>query len=482
MLFFSKVPKNKIIISVGDHGAIVLNIVDAIVQDKYFIEGIHDVAMSKIISCITEYKKSSIYLVLNHSDQVYTEHKLPASNKITAKSLMKINLNKIMSDYDVGTAFLLTEPNSTNKNWHYMYATSRLNELSKSILDTILSNSGNFCGILLLPIEMASLCNKLLTVQCKSCDGWTVFVAYTKTNDFKHIVLYKGKIVYVGNIMLSDDDTSPGIIAGKIYQEVHDILLSLTKLGDTKESVINLYIITSSSIKTSLLSCDFKNMDSNILTPYELSKILMVNQSANIMSEFCDTVVLSAVMEQCSFMILHTKYTRLLCKIGFINTYLIPFLLCFITVISLLNVGYMLRIDSHYDERVSMLLHHEQLISNIEKIDKDTSIRQVNEMYETMDVYKSLLASDFFSLDLIFKLHNVDLTGFVINYISLHVTDNGLKVKLLLKFNKEKAFLDYYNNLQLNIKNEFKEYKVEVIDSLPDVLDNHKIVVVKLEK
>ena len=258
MLFFSKVPKNKIIISVGDYGAIVLNIVDAIVQDKYFIEGIHDAAMSKIISCITEYKKSPIYLVLNHSDQVYTEHKLPASNRIIAKSLMRISLNKIMGDYDVGTAFLLTKPNSESKNWHYMYATSRLNKLSKNILETILDNSGNFCGILLLPIELACLCNRLLTVQGKDCDGWTVFIAYTKTNDFKHIVLYKGKMVYVGNIMVSEDDTSSGIIAGKICQEVHDTLLSLAKLGDAKKSLINLYIITSSNIKTSLLSCDFK--------------------------------------------------------------------------------------------------------------------------------------------------------------------------------------------------------------------------------
>ena len=181
-------------------------------------------------------------------------------------------------------------------------------------------------------------------------------------------------------------------------------------------------------------------MDSNILTPYELSKILMLNQSANIMSEFCDTVILCAIMEQFSFMILHTKYTSLLYRIGFINTYLIPFLLCLITLASLFNVGYMLRIDSHYDERVNMLIHHEQLMSHVEKINKDTSLKQVSEMYETMDVYKSLLASDFFSLDLIFRLHNIDLTGFIVNYISLNTSDNGVRVKLLLKFNKEKEF------------------------------------------
>ncbi|QGR02226.1 hypothetical protein EDL79_00780 [Ehrlichia ruminantium] len=482
MLFFSKIPKSKIIISVGDYGAIVLNIVDTVVKDKYFIEGIHDVSMSKIISCITEYKKSPVYLVLNHSDQVYTEHKLPASNRIIAKSLMRINLNKIMKNYDVGNAFLLTAPNSTNKNWHYMYATSRLNELSKNILEIVLNNSENFCGILLLPVELACVCNRLLSIQGKSCDRWTVFVAYTKTNDFRHIVLYKGKMVYVGNIMVSEDDTSPGIIAGKICQEVQDILLSLSKLGDTKESVVTLYIITSSTIKTSLLSCDFKNMDSNILTPYELSKVLMLNQSTNIMSEFCDTVILCAIMEQFSFVVFHTKYTRLLYKIRFINTYLIPFLLCLITLVSLFNVGYMLSIDSNYDERVGMLLHHEQLTSHVEKIDEDASIRQVNEMYETMDVYKSLLANDFFSLDLIFKLYNVDLTGFVINYLSLHTDSNGVKVKLLLKFNKGEKFLDYCNNLKVNMGNEFKEYKVEIIDSLPNALDSHKIIVVKLEK
>ena len=482
MSFFSKMSKNRIIISVGDHGAVMLNIVGDIIQDKYFIENIQDATISQIISCITAYKKSSIYLVLNHSDQVYTEHSMPICNRIIAKSLIKMNLGNIMSDCDIGSAFLLTKPSAADKNWHYMVATSRLNDLSKKLLEIILDNSGNFCGILLLPIELSCLCSKLLKLQDKDNSEWTIFIAYTKTNHFRQVVLHKGKIVHVNNITISSDELLSDIIAGKVHQEICDTILHLDKFGYTKGSVVDLYIITSSSIKTSLLSFNFKDMDSHILTPYELSKVLMLKQSASIMSEFCDTVILCAITESSPSKIFHTKSTNLFYKIFFVNTYVIPSLLCLITLMSLFNISYMFKINSNYDEKINLLIRQEELVSRVEKMNQDNRVRQVSEMYETIDVYKLLLADDFFSFDLILRLRKVDLVGFNINYLSLKTTDQGIAIKLLLKFVQGKQFSDYYNKLKASITKEFEDCRTEVIDSLPNISDDQKIVVIKLEK
>ncbi|MGN7618964.1 MAG: hypothetical protein ACTJLM_03500 [Ehrlichia sp.] len=57
MSFFSRISKNRIVISVGDNGAVMLNIMGGVIRDKYFIEDIQDVTLSKIIRCIAEYKK-----------------------------------------------------------------------------------------------------------------------------------------------------------------------------------------------------------------------------------------------------------------------------------------------------------------------------------------------------------------------------------------------------------------------------------------
>ena len=482
MSFFSKMSKNKIIISVGDNGAVILNIVDGMIQDKYFIENAQDVTLSKIVECIIKYRKSSIYLVLNHSDQVYAEHSIPMCNVIVARSLAKISLNNIKDDFDIGSAFLLTGPSAEDKNWHYMFATSKLNYLSKKLLEIILDNSGNFCGILLLPIELSCLCNRLLALQDKDSSEWTIFIAYTKTNDFRQIVLHKGKIVYVNHIIISSDELLSDIIAGKVYQEICDTVLHLDKFGYTKGSIIDLYIITSSSIKTSLLSFDFKDMDSYILTPYELSKVLMLKQSASIMSEFCDTVILYAIAENGPSTIFHTKNTNLFYKIFFINTYVVPSLLCLITLMSLLNISYIFRINNNYNEKINLLIRQEELMSKVDKINQDNKVRQVNEMYETIDVYKLLLADDFFSFDLILRLRKVDLMGFSINYLSLNTNSKGMEVKLLLKFVRENQFLDYFNRLKASVAKEFEDCKTEVIDSLPNISDNQKIVVIKLEK
>ncbi|WDM85742.1 hypothetical protein K6025_01460 [Ehrlichia sp. JZT12] len=482
MLFFSKISKNRIVISVGDHGAVMLNIVGDVIQDKYFIENIQDVPISQIISCITAYKRSPIYLVLNHSDQFYTEHSMPMCNRLIARSLMKMSLSNVMGDCDIGSAFLLSEPTVADKNWHYMLATSQLNDLSKKLLEVILDNSSNFCGILLLPIELSFLCSRLLKLQDKNNSEWTIFVAYTKTNHFRQIVLHKGKIVHVNNIIISSDELLSDIIAGKVYQEICDTILHLEKFGYTKGSVVDLYIITSSSIKTSLLSFHFKDMDSHILTPYELSKVLMLKQSVSIMSEFCDTVILYAITDNSPLKIFHTKSTNLFYKIFFVNTYVIPSLLCLITLMSLLNISYIFRINSNYDEKINLLIRQEELISRVEKINQDNRVRQVNEMYETIDVYKLLLAGDFFSFDLILRLRKVDFIGFNINYLSLDTTDQGIAIKLLLKFVQEKQFSDYYDKLKANIAKEFKDCKTEVIDSLPSISDDQKIIVVKLEK
>ncbi|MGN7618965.1 MAG: hypothetical protein ACTJLM_03505 [Ehrlichia sp.] len=420
--------------------------------------------------------------MLNNSDQIYTEHSIPMCSGIVARSLVKMSLDNVMSDCDIGSAFLLTKPNAVDKNWRYMFVASRLNDLSKRLLEIILDNSGNFCGMLLLPVELSCICNKLLKLHNKNSSEWTIFIAYTKTNHFRQIVLHRGKIVHVNNIIISSDEMLSDIIAGKVYQEICDTVLHLVKFGYTKGSAIDLYIITSSSIKTSLLSFDFKHINSHILTPYELSKMLMLKQSAGIMSEFCDTVILCAITEDNPSKIFHSKSTSLFYKIFFLNTYIIPSLLCLITLMSLLNISYIFRINSNYNEKINLLVRQEELTSRVEKINQDSRVRQVNEMYETIDVYKLLLADDFFSFDLVLRLRKIDLVGFSISYLSLKTNDRGVSVKLLLKFTKEKQFLDYYDKLKDSITKEFEDYKVEVIDSLPDISDDQKIVVIKLEK
>ncbi|AHX10947.1 hypothetical protein ECHWP_0868 [Ehrlichia chaffeensis str. West Paces] len=474
--------KNRIIISVGDNGSVVLNIINGEIRDKYFIENEQDMNLSKVISCMVKYKKSQVYLVLNHSDQIYTEHVMPTYSGIIARSLVKMNLSNIMSDCDVGSAFLLTKPDTSDKNWHYMVVTSQLNSLSKKLLEIITDNLCNFCGILLLPIELSYLCEKLLKLQGKGDGEWTILIVYTKTNDFRQIVLYKGKMIHVSNIIVAADEVLPSIIAGKVYQEISDTILYLTKFGYSKESTIDLYVITSSNIKTSLLLFDFKNIDANIFTPYELSKILMLKQSSNVMSEFCDTVVLCAMTEKKPLKIFHTRSTSLFCKISFFNKYFIPSLLCFIALMSLLNVTYIFNINNNYDESINLLLRKEELVSRVEKINQDTQVKQVSEMYETIDVYKLLLADDFFSFDLILRLRKIDLKGFKINYLSFSTNSHGVAVKLLLKFVEEKQFSYYFNSLKDRIIEEFGDYKVEVIDTAPNVLDSQRIVVIKLEK
>ena len=482
MSFFSKVSKNKVVISVGDNGAVVLNIVNGRICDKYFIEDEQDTDFSKVVSCVVKYKKSPVYLVLNHSDQIYTEHVIPKYSRIVAKSLIRMNLSRVVGDCEIGSAFLLTKPDASDKSWHYMVATSRLNSLSKKLLEIITDNLCNFCGILLLPIELSYLCDKLLKFQSKNDEGWTILIAYTKTNDFRQVVLYKGKIVHVSTIIMTEDEMLPSIIAGKIYQEISDTILYLAKLGYSRESVINLYIIASSDIKTSLLLFDFKNMDKSIFTPYELSKILVLKQSSSVMSEFCDTVVLCAVTERKPLKIFHTKGTSLFCRIFLFNKYFIPSLLCFVVLMSLLNIAYMFSINNGYDEKIGLLLRKEELVSRVERINQDAQLRRISEMYETIDVYKLLLADDFFSFDLILQLRKIDLKGFRINYLSFNTNSSGITVKLLLKFVEDKQFLYYFNSLKDRMIKEFKDYEVEVIDIAPNISDSQKIVVVKLEK
>ncbi|KJV63375.1 MULTISPECIES: hypothetical protein [Ehrlichia] len=482
MSFFSEVSKNKVVISVGDNGAVILNIVNDAIRDKYFIKNEEDMDFSKVVSCIVECKKSRVYLVLNHSDQIYTEHVIPAYSRIIARSLVKMNLSKVIGDCEVGAAFLLTKPDALNKSWHYMVATSRLNNLSKKLLEIITDNLCNFYGILLLPIELSYLCDKLLKLQGKDNEGWVILIAYTKTNDFRQVVLYQGKIVHVSTIVMAEDEMLPSIIAGKVYQEISDTILYLAKFGYSKESVINLYIIASSDIKTSLLLFDFKNIDKSIFTPYELSKVLVLKQSSSIMSEFCDTVVLCSITEEKPLKIFHTKSTRLFYRIFFFNKYFIPSLLCFVVLMSLLNITYMFNINNSYDERINLLLRKEELVSRVEKMDQDAQVRQISEMYETIDVYKLLSADDFFSFDLILQLRKIDLQGFKINYLSFDTNSGGITVKLLLKFVGDKQFLYYFNDLKDKIIKEFEAYKVEVIDIAPNISDSQKIVVVKLEK
>ncbi|QXK92192.1 hypothetical protein HL033_01305 [Neoehrlichia mikurensis] len=464
MSFFKSLCKDKIVISIGDNGAAILSIVNNVILHKYFFEEMNDANFCDIKSLIVSNRDLPVYFLLNYSHQIYTRQTIPAASRFIIRYLINMKSYDTLHDYEVKSAFLISKPSKEDNNWHYMFVECKIQDkLSQSLIDIILEYSNNFKGILLFPIELVNVTNNLLKIHNKSCRRWTMLIAYTKTNDFRQIVLDNGKIVFTNVIAVSADELLPDIIAGQIYQEIENTIRYLAEFGLQDKDEVSLYVIIPSDIKASLLAFDFQKIDIYIFTPYELAKVLMIRESANIVSVYCDTVMLYAISQHNPLYIVHTKKTHLFYRSSLMCKYIIPSCMWMSVLLCMLNALCIFNINVNLKRKVQLFQHKEKLASKFNSMRSDCDFIKINEMRETVDMYKLLSSTSFFSLDNIMQFHKLKSSYFSINYLSWGVTkDKEINMKVSLKFKLRKDFLTHYEALKVIAYNMFDNYKVNI--------------------
>ncbi|WP_339045410.1 hypothetical protein [Candidatus Mesenet endosymbiont of Agriotes lineatus] len=471
MFFKNFKHKNKLVILLGEEGAVLLHIKNNILTNRCFLQDAGEFTDLKL--CVTSDKKIHIYLVLNHVDQDYTVQSIPAVDRFSIYSIVKSKLRHIPTNSDLKTAFLLSKPSKSEKNWQYMFVSVRLNNAINSWLKLIIDAGGNFKGMLMLPIEMASILNAILTPKEVESDGnnWSIIVVYTKTGGFRQLVTKDSRMIFT-RIISPTDDILPNVIAGSVYQEVQNTIQYLGRFGFHKNDSVDLHIVVPQDIKLGLMTIKFAEYNVSILTPYELSKILKLTHIVNPNDRFCDTVLLLSILENKPKVVLHTRETKKHLKLMLFDMYFPHLSSLTLLLLFTINTLFFLTFIQVIKKKNNLIQDEKMLNAQLQNLNRDYSIERIYEISEIINAHNELLSLNYSPLSEIeyiseIKSDNLELRSF---YWKVDNETDAVNMKLKYCLKSDSDIFYEYEDLKHNFNTIFYNYKVD-FSQLPPVIE-----------
>lgn len=465
MFFKNFKHKNKLVILLGEEGAVLLHIKNNTLIDRRFVQDVNEFTDLKFY--VASDKKTHIYLMLNHVDQDYTIQSIPAVDRLSIYSIVKSKLKP--TNGDLKTAFLLSKPSKSEKNWQYMFLSVRLSNAINSWLKLIIDAGGNFKGILLLPIEM----NAISMPKETKLDGnnWSIIVAYTKTGGFRQLVTKDNKMIFT-RIISSTDDALPNVIAGSVYQEVQNTIQYLGRFDFHKNDSVDLHIIVPQDIKLGLMAIKFAEHNVNILTPHELSKVLKLTHMVNPNDRFCDTVLLLSILENKPKVVLHTKETKKHSRLMLFDLYFPHLSSLTLLLLLTINVLFIFNLYSNYQEKNNLLQDEKMLQAQFQNLNSNYSIEKIYEISEIISIHNELSSLSYSPLSEIEYINKIKADNLELKSFHWKIDNETDEINMKLRYNlkSDSNIFHEYEDLKHNFYTTFYNYKVDFFQ-LPSVIE-----------
>lgn len=464
---FKLKPKSKFMLSVGEEGTILLYFQNDTLNKRYFVKNKNSNAIADLKSCLAADKKAPLYLTLNHQEQSYALQSIPGVNRISAYLSIKTKMEHFADNHDINSAFLIEKPSKFDQNWYYLVVLSRAKHLIDYWLNVFIEIGSNFKGILMLPMEMSNIAQKILD---KNSNDWKIMVTATKTGGYRQVVMKNNKMVFTRIIPFTDDEL-PGIIAGGIYQEVQNTIRSLTKFDFKRDDLIDLCIVVQEDIKASLSVINFSESSVSMFTPYELSKLLKLELAISEKDKFCDTIILFHSSKNKPVAIFNTKETK---EFYLFNSFYLNsprFFPFFILTLVIVNVFYLLDFSSNIRVTNDLVIKEQLLSDQLINFSQNYSVKEMDEVYDFINISNILSKIEYSPLAQIkyvekLKVPHVELKSFEWSYDEIK---NSIITKLKFNFQPDKSIFDKYKKLQKRLINNFRTQTVS-ISNLPATL------------
>ncbi len=427
---------SSVVICMGDNGAVVVNIVGGVICGKYFVDSVKGRAWEEVRECILENKRSYIYLVLDHSSQVYGMRELPPTCKLLPKSMWRNRQGGFVDVKGFKTSFFVVNAVENGQSFvRHMFVESRIeNRLFEDVLNFVTQHSSlSFQGILLFSLELAYIAHGVATRE-GNIKKWVVFLAYTKVGDFRLIVLHNGKLFDATSIRVMQSESElPDVVAGKVYHSMQNAVSEISRIyGPISPGDIGLYMVVSGCVKSCLLSFDLKKEDINVFTPYELGKVLKIQDCVSVGSMCCDTVLLYEMMKKREFQyIMHTKKTFEMRRVSLLKKFAIVPTVFAIALLAVLCVYGGMSVLETKDKRLLLNDESAKLFERLESIRGDQEFARIREMYDVVDLYRSLTSVDRYPMVNLSVLSKMPRDGFEFTSFEWRVTEDfGVTIAL----------------------------------------------------
>lgn len=264
------------------------------------------------------------------------------------------------------------------------------------------------------------------------------------------------------------NDNLPGIIAGEIYQEVKNTIQSLTKFGFEKNDPIDLCIIVSEAIKSSLSVINFSENSVNILTPYELGKLLGAELAICEKDSFCDTTILFHSFKNKPINIFNTKETKEFYLFNYLYLNSPQIFLYLLLVLVVINAFCLRNLYSNFNVADNLSAKRSALNNKLIKLSQSYNVKKIDEVYDFININNILSKIEYSPLTQVkyvekLKVPDVELQLFEWNY---NEAKSYITTTLRFNFQSNKNTSYLYRKLQENLNDNFRTHDVS-ISSLP---------------
>ena len=199
--------EKNIVITIGNHGAVVAVHEGSNIKNKIFLDGLNDDTQKHLRDVFAKNKSATVYVLLDTIDQSYKRKTYPFVRKSDLIQIVKRDLNND-GDKDSLKSYIIlndkkTKTDQINRRWECLFVSAPISETLNNWLEFLLNMPNRLAGIYMLPIESFNLFTLLQGVQNKvrprspvQKENICCLVIHTKVSGIRQIVFSQRGIIF----------------------------------------------------------------------------------------------------------------------------------------------------------------------------------------------------------------------------------------------------------------------------------------------
>lgn len=295
----SKLPPLKkrdcFVLMIGDEGGILTLIQGGKVVRRLYAPSAEKQHIKSFMQLLKTNPKVPLYILCDMIDQSYVRHSLPPVSSLSINKLVQRRLKRDFAPEDLKGAIQLNRDKTGRREWNYLLISLANSDTLQQWMEPILEMPNQCKGVYLVPVEAQSLIlniSQCLMSQESEIEEsqWRILVAHDKVGGVRQIVVKDGQLIFT-RLTQYPTDISPQIMAGNIEQEVQNTIEYLRRMAFDESAGLDIFVVVAQDVRDQLDMSKAGATLVKLFTPYEMSKLLRLPQSALSADRYADVVM-----------------------------------------------------------------------------------------------------------------------------------------------------------------------------------------------